>query len=230
MAKSVKAKSGAAAPSVSDIKPEVVVISPPNFKKAAIRLRGTSPYVGHRFSEKSLRIMEDRQRAGEQGKKDKKREARDFEADYLAAIHVSREGWYGIPAPCFRNAAISACRVAGFAMTRAKLSLFVIADGYDHLDGSPLVRIYGECRPTPPMSVRNESGVADLRVRPVWEEWYVDLTLRWDGDQFSFADVFNLLNRAGNQVGIGEGRPDSPHSNGLGWGTFEVDTQQLVAA
>jgi len=46
--------------------------------------------------------------------------------------------------------------------------------------------------------------------------------LRWDADQFSDADVLNLLARAGMQVGIGEGRPDSPNSNGLGNGCWEV--------
>jgi hypothetical protein len=33
----------------------------------------------------------------------------------------------------------------------------------------------------------------------------------------------NLMLRAGQQVGIGEGRPDSPNSNGLGWGRFALD-------
>jgi hypothetical protein len=32
----------------------------------------------------------------------------------------------------------------------------------------------------------------------------------------------NLFLRAGLQVGIGEGRPNSPNSFGLGWGRFEV--------
>jgi hypothetical protein len=46
--------------------------------------------------------------------------------------------------------------------------------------------------------------------------------LRWDADQFSVNDVMNLLSRAGVQVGIGEGRPFSKNSNGMGWGTWEV--------
>jgi len=31
-----------------------------------------------------------------------------------------------------------------------------------------------------------------------------------------------LLARVGMQVGIGEGRPDSKNSAGMGWGLFEV--------
>jgi hypothetical protein len=30
------------------------------------------------------------------------------------------------------------------------------------------------------------------------------------------------MTRAGGQVGIGEGRPDSSNSNGQGWSTFEL--------
>ena len=50
----------------------------------------------------------------------------------------------------------------------------------------------------------------------------VKLRLKWDGDQFTPTDVVNLLSRAGQQVGIQEGRPDSKNSAGMGWGTFEV--------
>jgi len=32
----------------------------------------------------------------------------------------------------------------------------------------------------------------------------------------------NLLHRAGLQVGIMEGRPDSKDSCGCGWGTFKI--------
>lgn len=201
--------------------PEKVVISPPRMQTAEIRIVGTAPYVQHKFSEKAQRMMEERQRAGQQAAKNRKKEARNFEADYQAAMHVSKDGWYGIPAPAFRNAMISACRTAGFAMTRAKLSVFIVADGIDDGDGMPLVRIVGE----PEMHqsyARNESGVADLRWRPMWREWSAIVKVRWDADQFSATDVVNLLARAGEQVGVGEGRPDSPNSNGLGWGLWEI--------
>jgi hypothetical protein len=35
-------------------------------------------------------------------------------------------------------------------------------------------------------------------------------------------DVTNLINRVGLQVGIGEGRPDSKDSAGIGLGLFEI--------
>jgi len=202
---------------------KAVIITPPRFERAAIRIRGTAPYVQHNFSAKARAQIEATQREGSRSKKGRKRDARDFEADYEAAKHVSKDGWCGIPAPAFRNAMISACRTAGFAMTRAKLSVFVEADGIDSDGRTPLVRIIGEPEPPgAPEPVRNESGVVDLRMRPVWLNWEVILKLRWDADQFSGGDVINLLARAGMQVGVGEGRPDSPNSNGLGNGLWEV--------
>mgnify|MGYP000574967647 FL=1 len=72
------------------------------------------------------------------------------------------------------------------------------------------------------MAVRNATGVADLRVRPMWREWSCVLRVTYDEDQFSLQDVTNLLVRVGTQVGIGEGRPDSRQSAGLGWGLFRL--------
>lgn len=204
--------------------PQAVVITPPRFDRAAISIRGTSPYVQHNFAQKAIAQIEATQREGSRSRKGRKRDARDFEADYEAAKHVSEDGWCGVPAPAFRNALISACRLAGFAMTRAKLSIFVEADGMDRDGRTPLVRIIGEPEPPgEPEPVRNESGVVDLRMRPRWREWQLILRLRWDADQFSAADVINLVARAGMQVGVGEGRPDSPNSNGLGNGLWEVE-------
>lgn len=198
-----------------------VVIEPPKFETAAITIVGTAPYVQHKFSQKARKQIEAKQRAGSQANKNRKREARDFEGDYEAGKHVSRDGWLGIPAPAFRNAMISACRIVGFKMTLAKLSVFVEADGFDKDDGTPLVKIIGEPRAHEAL-VRNETGVVDIRWRPMWEEWSATVRVRWDATQFSAQDVVNLFARAGMQVGIGEGRPDSPNSNGLGWGLFEV--------
>lgn len=198
-----------------------VVITAPQFEVAAIRIVGTSPYLQNKFSHKARQQMVEKQRLGSQSRKGRAREPKDFNATYEAATHRSREGWIGIPAPAFRNAMISACRIIGFKMTIAKLSIFVEADGIDADDGTPLVQIVGEPRVHEGM-VRNETGVADVRWRPIWEEWSALVRLRWDPSQFSAQDVANLLARAGAQVGIGEGRPDSKNSFGMGWGLFEV--------
>jgi len=199
-----------------------LVIQAPRIEKVRLKLLGTAPYVQLRFSEKAINTMRLKHEAGSQAKKSTKKEARDFDEDFQQALHVSTEGWYGIPASAFRNAMISACRLVGFKMTLAKLSVFVESDGFDRVDSIPLVKIHGEPEPSV-MHVRNATGVCDLRVRGKYFPWTVDLDVVYDCDQFSAQDVYNLMLRVGMQVGIGEGRHDGKQSAGMGWGTFAVD-------
>jgi hypothetical protein len=56
----------------------------------------------------------------------------------------------------------------------------------------------------------------------MYREWAARLRIRFDSDQFTAQDVYNLVSRVGLQVGIGAGRPDSKASAGCGFGTFEI--------
>lgn len=198
-----------------------IQIAAPRMRTVEFAVKGTAPYVQARFSAKAMQAMASKMAAGSVSRKGVKRDPRDFDDDYRQAMHLSTDGWHGIPAGAFRQAMISACRLVGFKMTLAKLSVFVEADGFDRVDGVPLIRIQG----TPEridMAVRNATGVADIRVRPMWRDWSTNLRVRYDEDQFSLDDITNLVMRVGMQVGIGEGRPDSRDSAGLGWGTFAL--------
>jgi hypothetical protein len=201
---------------------ENITISAPKFQKAEFVLIGIAPYVQLRFSEKALNAMKAKHKLGSQAKKGSKKEPRDFDEDYRQALHVSTEGWYGVPASSFRNAMISACKLVGFQMTKAKLAVFIEADGMDVVDGTPLVKIEGEPEHVEHFT-RNATGVVDIRVRGMWREWSIKLRVRFDSDLFSLKDISNLLSRVGLQVGIGEGRPDSKNSAGMGWGMFKIE-------
>lgn len=200
---------------------EVVTISAPKFRTVKFGIEGTAPYMQLRFSAKAMNAMMEKMQAGAQAKKGKAREARDFDQDYKQAMHRSTDGWLGIPAAAFRAAVISACRIVGFKMTIAKLSVFIECDGYDEVDGTPLVKIKGDPQPCN-LPVRNATGVMDIRVRPIWGTWGAELRVRFDEGQFSATDIANLIERVGAQVGIGEGRPDSKNSAGLGYGLFRI--------
>jgi hypothetical protein len=204
------------------VKAPVAIIKPANILTIAVRIEGTAPLVQARFSEKTRTLLENKMKEGSTARGKKQRDARDFEADMRAACHEMSSGGYGIPAGAFRQGMISACRLVGFKMTLAKLSVFVEADGFDVVDGLPLVALdvgEPECNV---MHVRNATGVVDIRARPMWREWGALVQIKYDADQFTASDVVNLLERVGTQVGIGEGRPDSRMSSGLGWGTFRL--------
>lgn len=203
-----------------------VTITAPNFVSTELAIAGTAPYVQLAFGEKARNAMREKQAAGSTAAKGKKREAKDFDACFLEAVHRSNEGWYGIPAGAVRNALVSACSIVGFHMTKAKKAIFIRADGFDAAEGTPLIRINGEPRPVEHM-VRNATGVADIRVRAMYDVgWTANLRIDFDADIFTGADIANLVLRAGIQVGIGEGRPFSKNSCGMGWGTFEITSQE----
>lgn len=201
---------------------QAVTITAPDMRVIELTIKGTAPLVINKFSAKAKEMMMATQMAGSTAKSKKNREAKDFEDLFNGARHVSTDGWDGIHAASFRNAAISACRAAGFVMTKAKLAIFVEPDGFDADDFTPLVRITeGE----PQMVVspcRNASGVIDLRPRPTYMPWAANLRIRYDAGILTAEDVANLMHRVGMQVGIGEGRPDSKQSAGVGNGLFSI--------
>lgn len=204
---------------------KTITISPPNFLIGVFEIEGTAPYVQHRFSSRPITQIEVAATAGSTGKKGKKKEPKDFEQQYQAGRHISDAGWDGIPASAFRSAMIAACRLVGFMMTFAKLSVFIEADGLGAADGVPLIRIHGK-RECCKAAVRNpNTGGSTICWRPMYKKWTATVRVRFDADQFTTQDITNLLMRAGMQVGVGEGRPGSKSSNGCGWGTFDIKSE-----
>lgn len=199
-------------------------IAPPNLKTAHFKIVGTAPYVQHAFSQKARQEIMNDQSEERQGGKRKKREPRDFDAEYHSAYHKSTEGWFGIPAPAIRSGLVGACRlIPNYNMTQAKLSVFCLADGFDASDGTPLIKIT-KGKPHPcEHAVRLAMGKTSIAIRAMWDPgWEATVRVQYDGDQFGAADVLNLLARVGMQVGVGEGRPLSKSSTGMGWGLFQV--------
>jgi hypothetical protein len=199
-----------------------VRITPPNFKVVSFQVVGTSPYVQLAFGEKARNILRATHAAGSTARKGKKREAKDFDGLFVAAQHISTEGWPGIPASAFRHAMVEACTLVDFHKTKAKKAVFVEPDGFDKSEGQPLVKIIGEPKHVE-HTVRNANGQPDIRVRAMFDAgWTATVRVSFDADLFTVTDLANLLARAGMQVGVGEGRPSSKNGIGMGWGTFRI--------
>jgi hypothetical protein len=200
-----------------------VVIPPPNMQVAEFTIIGTSPYVQHKFGAKAKAELKAQQEAGSKGRKGKKKEPKDFKLMYEEAQHKLPDGSWGISAAGLRTACIDACRLCGFKMTVAKMSVFFEEDGFDVDDATPLIRITKGKPSYFESHVRLATGTIDLHARPMWAPgWEAKVRVRFDADQFSLEDVANLLSRVGAQVGIGEGRPYSKNSAGQGWGLFRI--------
>ncbi len=201
---------------------EALTIKAPNFQEAEFMLIGTAPLVIHRFSAKTKNEMKQKMETGKASSSKKNREAKSTDDSYQESRYISTDGWDGFHAGAIRNGLISACRLVGYKMTLAKLSLFVEADGWDKAEPQiPLIKIIGKPTKQEDMA-RVQTGQPYVTVRAAYHNWKAKLRLRWDADQFTLADVANLLARVGLQVGIGEGRPDSKNSAGMGWGMFKL--------
>lgn len=203
---------------------QAVRVTAPNFKTAEFTIRGTAPYVQLAFSEKQRNVLRETHAAGSTARKGKKREAKDFDGLFLAAQHISTDGWNGIPASAFRHAMVEACTLVDFHKTKAKKAVFIEPQGFDKSEGQPLVRIIGKKPQHIESVVPNANGKPDIRVRALFEAgWTATLRITFDADLFTLTDITNLLMRAGMQVGVGEGRPSSKNSIGVGWGTFSIE-------
>ena len=208
---------------------KTVTISAPKIKTATFEIVGIAPLVIHRFSAKTKNEMKLKMETGKAASSKKNREAKDTDDIYQESRYISKDGWDGFHAGAIRAALISACRLVGFKMTLAKLSIFVEADGWDAQEPQiPLIRIYGKPQKQEDMA-RVETGQPYVTVRAAFYDWSAKVKIRFDADQFTIDDIYNLLYRVGSQVGIGEGRPDSKKSCGMGWGLFDVKGGKLNA-
>jgi hypothetical protein len=200
----------------------VIHIKEPDIRTAVFEIIGTAPLVVHRFSAKTKNQMKMDMEEGKSSSSKKRREAVSTDDLFNAARYQSKEGWDGFHAGSIRLAMINACRLIDYKMTLAKMSLFVIQDGWDMFEPQiPLIRIYGQPVKQEDMA-RVATGGPYVTVRAAYHDWKAKLNIRWDNDQFSITDVSRLLHRAGTQVGLCEGRPFSKNSAGMGWGTFEI--------
>jgi hypothetical protein len=204
---------------------QLIEIAPPTLNVAQFTVR-CPIIVVHRMSSKLKQQQRQKREEGSAASNKRTREPRHAEDLFNEARYVSPEGWDEFHAGGLRAALVSACRLCGFKMVMAKLSLFVMADGWDATEPQvPLIRIYGE--PTLQEDLaRTQTGDPYVPVRAAYHNCILKPRIRYDARQFSLTSITNLLATAGLQVGIGEGRPDSPKSCGMGWGLFELMNEE----
>jgi hypothetical protein len=197
--------------------PTIIEVPELDIRTITMRIVGTAPLVTHAWSEKAKRMMQEAQSGTPKQGGKKNREARDPQADYLGAMYLTDDGRPGIPARLFKAAAVAAANDVGAFKTTMRRVFYV--------EGTILL-IEGD---EPTMSeefIRLESGVADIRYRPMWHKWAVTITVRYNASVITSAHLLNLFRTAGFACGVGEGRPNSPKGIGMGWGTFEVESME----
>lgn len=186
-----------------------------DLKTIRLKVEGTSPLIVHKFSEKSKRQMLDKM----QGKASKGKSLRDPNADYDGAFHRLPDGRPGFPLLGFKASAVTACTSLNkeIPKTLARQAFHI----QPHPEGGDLYPIeFPESCP-PIMredTVRVGMGTTDLRYRPEFKRWGVELVIQYNARAISHEQLINLVNLGGFAVGVGEHRPERDGDKGR----FEV--------
>jgi hypothetical protein len=172
--------------------------------------------IQHNWDEKSKRMMREKHA----GKKTKNRDVRDPDAEARAAMYLTADGKPGVNAMAIKRAILTAAhKDLGIAREMVKKALFI---------ESPTDMILPMNCDEPEMredTVRVGNNATDLRYRPCFHRWSVDVQFELDCELLQVEDLLNLVDRAGFGVGIGEWRPEKSGE----YGRFEVDRTHPIS-
>jgi hypothetical protein len=193
-----------------------VEVKPFQIEKVSIEIVGISPLIVHAFSEKSRKMIEDKQ----QGKaKTSKHPERMPEDDFENAKHKSPLGWDGFPSAGIKASMLRGSKIIGLVMKDTQTSLFVVADCME----TQLTRIIGQSRLRTDM-VRVGMGTADVRYRPEYPDWSMKLTIEYNAGMVSIDEIYQMVAAAGYGCGLGEMRPEKTK---FGFGRFKLKDQLI---
>lgn len=203
---------------------------------ARVPIEGTAPLIVNKFGAKARQMMLDKQ-MGEAVQREPKNPAQLYK-DSLYPLPPAGNGdeRYGYPAPGFKAAIVNAARYfkgSKLTMELLKQAVFVRGEGGEMLvpllgqmtgdDGSPLPDIGYAVPKMREDTVRNATGVADIRFRGEFLPWSAYLDVVFVKGMLSIGSVIALVDAAGLN-GVGEWRPGSKTSKTGTYGTWSVPT------
>lgn len=205
---------------------ETIEIRPVEIETVGIRIVGDTPLIMHRWSEKAKREILDKEMGKAKAPREKKRPINDFcrsmywmqnepaedatDEEIMAAVE---DGRWGFPVTAIKQAAISAAFRSGMSKDKVSLqaAFFIVGEGEEQL-----AEVKGDKPHIREDMVRVGMGSADIRYRGEFNNWYMDLTIRYNKNgQYSLEQILNIINLGGYGCGIGEWRPEKSGQNGM---------------
>lgn len=214
---------------------ETVQIQALDIRKVNLRIVGDTPLIVHAWSEKAKRMMLEAQM---KTTKTKAKESRDPFDDFAQALYwisekpddgngkiteelfdeaINNGARFGFPVGAIKQAANSAAYRMGWVKNQMSLR----GAYFLKTDAGELGEIKGSVPVIREDMVRVGIGTADLRYRPMFENWYMDFQLEYNASgAMTLEQIINCLNAGGYTVGIGEWRPEKDGD----FGRFHVET------
>lgn len=204
---------------------QVITIPALDIRTATVKIVGDSPLIMHKWSEKAKKEILDKQM---KKAKSKGHDAKDPFADFISSMYwldgepgnKTPEGFaaaledgarFGFPSTAVKAAAVAAAYRAG--ITKNMVSM----NGAFHILGE-FVEIHGEPVMREDM-VKVGMGVADIRYRGEFPEWWSSFTVRYNAAVLSLEQLINMINMGGFACGIGEWRAEK----GGVYGSFHIE-------
>jgi hypothetical protein len=200
---------------MADKKETVIEIPAIQLEVMTVRIIGKTPLITHKFGDKAQKSIEDKQ----QKKAKTAREAREPEVEWKDALYVIDEEneKYGFPASGIKKSLVNAGgRFADEKMTVLRGAVNIVGD---------LLEIEGNKPEMRTDAVRLNGGSLDLRYRPEFKNWSINVPVIFNSNIISKSQVLNLFQIAGFAVGLGDWRPEK---NGT-FGQFEIDKDGVSA-
>ena len=183
-----------------------VVIPRIKIDEAGFDIVGTMPLIVHRFGEKAIKMISDKQT-----KKSKERPERNPEGEMDECLYKFKDGVRtGFPAVGFKAAMIRAGKMLEYVMKDLQQIIFVVPDEGD------LVEILGDYELRTDMVRVGMGGSADIRYRPEYKTWRAHIRVKFNSDKISKEQIAQLINAAGFGCGIGEWRPEKSKTGAYG--------------
>lgn len=210
-------------------KTESVALEIPQLKMemAVIHVKGDTPLIVHKWSEKAKKEIRDKQMK----KATTKKEAKDPVADFIDTLYwldgepeektteafekaMENGARFGFPATGFKQCAImGAYRLGADIKTTVAKAAIIIPCEYIEIKGKAVTMREDMVK------VGGISKVADIRYRAQIEDWEADIPVKFCSSVMSLEQVVNLFNMGGFACGVGEWRNEK---NGI-FGAFHVE-------
>ena len=221
----------------SHVQATSVTIPKLRYRTMHITVVSKTALIVHAWSAKAVRMMLDKQMGIPTAGREKKDPLQDFQQ---SLYYLPDKKGFGIPAPSFKAALVTAANDVELKQTETKRNVHVnsylvpiIAPPLDKSNWTDWDTKYEkelEFEHSQGVQmrmdlVRLESGVADIRFRGCFPLWKCDLEIEFNEAVISAAQLTNLVQAAG-QSGIGEWRPSSPNVKSGEFGRFAVQLSQ----
>jgi hypothetical protein len=221
--------------------PEKIEIHSIEKQVIALTVVGTSELIVNNFNRKSVDEIEDNRRLSREEKLAARHAPRPPvvpEARYMGARILDEDGRDCVEARWVKAALVTASmryKEIGLPSTQVRGALFVLGDLLPirfkgvkpwetllpHLDGAPKTALVPRMRRDIVRVGKPPNKQPDLRYRPGYLNWSLDLEIEFEPSLISLEALHHLVRRAGSSIGLCEWRPEKSPA-GI-YGRFDLE-------